>query len=163
LTPLRAPAEKATPAGAATFRLFFSLVPGGGVEPPRPCDRRILSPLRLPVPPSRRILQASILLASKAIKYSNLSPHLSGAPVHSLPCSTAPAAFPLFRDPDSELNELYLSSLFIVRCLYNSATVRISIPAIASRESKPIHLHAPLAWVRPGRSQTELPMSLYHG
>src|SRR6185437_11048880 len=31
----------------------YSLVPGGGVEPPRPCDRRILSPLRLPVPPSR--------------------------------------------------------------------------------------------------------------
>ena len=28
-------------------------MPGGGVEPPRPCDRRILSPLRLPVPPSR--------------------------------------------------------------------------------------------------------------
>ena len=32
---------------------FIILVPGGGVEPPRPCDRRILSPLRLPVPPSR--------------------------------------------------------------------------------------------------------------
>ena len=32
---------------------FILLVPGGGVEPPRPCDRRILSPLRLPVPPSR--------------------------------------------------------------------------------------------------------------
>jgi hypothetical protein len=30
-----------------------SMVPGGGVEPPRPCGRRILSPLRLPVPPSR--------------------------------------------------------------------------------------------------------------
>src|SRR5665213_816231 len=30
------------------------LVPGGGVEPPRGCPRRILSPLRLPVPPSRR-------------------------------------------------------------------------------------------------------------
>src|SRR6202008_3376302 len=30
------------------------LVPGGGVEPPRPEGRRILSPLRLPVPPSRR-------------------------------------------------------------------------------------------------------------
>jgi hypothetical protein len=28
-------------------------VPGGGVEPPRGCPRRILSPLRLPVPPSR--------------------------------------------------------------------------------------------------------------
>jgi hypothetical protein len=32
---------------------FILLVPGGGVEPPRGCPRRILSPLRLPVPPSR--------------------------------------------------------------------------------------------------------------
>jgi hypothetical protein len=32
---------------------FILMVPGGGVEPPRPCGRRILSPLRLPVPPSR--------------------------------------------------------------------------------------------------------------
>jgi hypothetical protein len=31
----------------------WNLVPGGGVEPPRPEGRRILSPLRLPVPPSR--------------------------------------------------------------------------------------------------------------
>ena len=31
------------------------MVPGGGVEPPRGCPRRILSPLRLPVPPSRLI------------------------------------------------------------------------------------------------------------
>ena len=31
----------------------FALVPGGGVEPPRAEARRILSPLRLPVPPSR--------------------------------------------------------------------------------------------------------------
>src|ERR1700761_569792 len=29
------------------------MVPGGGVDPPRGCPRRILSPLRLPVPPSR--------------------------------------------------------------------------------------------------------------
>jgi hypothetical protein len=41
---------------------FILLVPGGGVEPPRPCDRRILSPLRLPVPPSRRISILSVLL-----------------------------------------------------------------------------------------------------
>jgi hypothetical protein len=34
------------------------LVPGGGVEPPRPEGRRILSPLRLPVPPSRRYFEA---------------------------------------------------------------------------------------------------------
>ena len=32
---------------------FLCLVPGGGVEPPRAEARRILSPLRLPVPPSR--------------------------------------------------------------------------------------------------------------
>ena len=31
------------------------LVPGGGLEPPRPCGRRILSPLRLPIPPSRQV------------------------------------------------------------------------------------------------------------
>ena len=30
-----------------------TLVPGGGIEPPRAEARRILSPLRLPVPPSR--------------------------------------------------------------------------------------------------------------
>src|SRR6266536_4523650 len=42
---------------ASASRLFcrlLGLVPGGGVEPPRPEGRRILSPLRLPVPPSRR-------------------------------------------------------------------------------------------------------------
>src|SRR6266567_3619834 len=37
---------------------FWGLVPGGGVEPPRPEGRRILSPLRLPVPPSRRFVEA---------------------------------------------------------------------------------------------------------
>ncbi len=38
---------------AAPQRCACALVPGGGVEPPRGCPRRILSPLRLPVPPSR--------------------------------------------------------------------------------------------------------------
>ena len=32
----------------------WTVVPGGGIEPPRAEARRILSPLRLPVPPSRR-------------------------------------------------------------------------------------------------------------
>ena len=32
-------------------------MPGGGVEPPRPEGRRILSPLRLPVPPSRLFVE----------------------------------------------------------------------------------------------------------
>jgi hypothetical protein len=35
----------------------WALVPGGGVEPPRAEARRILSPLRLPVPPSRHFLE----------------------------------------------------------------------------------------------------------
>src|SRR6202167_6349081 len=35
-------------------RCAILLVPGGGVEPPRAEARRILSPLRLPVTPSRR-------------------------------------------------------------------------------------------------------------
>src|SRR5664279_4077887 len=30
----------------------FLLVPGAGIEPAQPCGRGILSPLRLPVPPS---------------------------------------------------------------------------------------------------------------
>src|SRR5271163_1905027 len=39
--------------GHFSYKSFVILVPGGGVEPPRGCPRRILSPLRLPVPPSR--------------------------------------------------------------------------------------------------------------
>src|SRR6185369_2575495 len=35
-------------------KMLSLLVPGGGIEPPRYCYRRILSPLRLPVPSSRR-------------------------------------------------------------------------------------------------------------
>ena len=31
--------------------LLFLLVPGAGLEPARPCGQRILSPLRLPIPP----------------------------------------------------------------------------------------------------------------
>ena len=31
------------------YKLLILLVPGGGLEPPRPCGLRILSPLRLPV------------------------------------------------------------------------------------------------------------------
>jgi hypothetical protein len=34
------------------FKMLILLVPGGGLEPPRPCGLRILSPLRLPISPS---------------------------------------------------------------------------------------------------------------
>ena len=36
----------------AAYFVGFLLVPGGGLEPPRPCGLRILSPLRLPISPS---------------------------------------------------------------------------------------------------------------
>jgi hypothetical protein len=45
------------------FYGLWGLVPGGGVEPPRPEGRRILSPLRLPVPPSRLYLQVTEIKA----------------------------------------------------------------------------------------------------
>ena len=32
----------------------FCVVPGAGIEPARCCQRGILSPVRLPIPPSRR-------------------------------------------------------------------------------------------------------------
>ena len=44
-------------AGKAIIYKDLRLVPGGGLEPPWPEGRRILSPLRLPVPPSRPYLQ----------------------------------------------------------------------------------------------------------
>src|SRR5690606_6870165 len=37
---------------------FLTLVPGAGLEPACPWGRRILSPLRLPVPPSRPVRPA---------------------------------------------------------------------------------------------------------
>jgi hypothetical protein len=53
------------------------LVPGGGVEPPRAEARRILSPLRLPVPPSRlgwdvidRVAQVPIMIDVAAFFHS---------------------------------------------------------------------------------------------
>jgi integrase len=46
-----------TPSDNRMNRKILAMVPGGGVEPPRPEGRRILSPLRLPVPPSRLYFQ----------------------------------------------------------------------------------------------------------
>jgi hypothetical protein len=45
------------------YKSFIILVPGGGVEPPRAEARRILSPLRLPVPPSRPISASSFFFS----------------------------------------------------------------------------------------------------
>jgi hypothetical protein len=39
------------------------MVPGGGLEPPRPYERGILNPLCLPIsPPGHRTLQLKLLL-----------------------------------------------------------------------------------------------------
>jgi integrase len=41
---------------AAMANLLICLVPRGGLEPPRPCGLRILSPLRLPISPSGQLI-----------------------------------------------------------------------------------------------------------
>ena len=46
-----------------------SMVPGGGIEPPRCCHRRILSPLRLPVPSSRRRMPPRVARARRNRHY----------------------------------------------------------------------------------------------
>src|SRR5579871_3350874 len=61
------------------------LVPGGGVEPPRGCPRRILSPLRLPVPPSRRRnkplhLQVSHIVVGQSSFRSSIAGQSHAAP-----------------------------------------------------------------------------------
>ena len=45
------------------------LVPGGGIEPPRCRQRGILSPVRLPIPPSRPI--KNTLKVSLQLRYYN--------------------------------------------------------------------------------------------
>ena len=62
--------------GHLSYKSFILLVPGGGVEPPRGCPRRILSPLRLPVPPSRLIdpgLIRNPVRFSKALQLKSLT------------------------------------------------------------------------------------------
>ena len=54
-------------------RFAHLLVPGGGVEPPRPEGRRILSPLRLPVPPSLRGKVSVSLPNTEALQLRNLA------------------------------------------------------------------------------------------
>ena len=36
------------------------MVPGEGLEPSRPCGQRILSPLRLPIPPPRPVIESHV-------------------------------------------------------------------------------------------------------
>lgn len=57
-------------------------VPKTGLEPVRPCGRRILNPLRLPIPPLRRSNEGR-----KASRFSRRSP----PPTHSFRRSPAPA------------------------------------------------------------------------
>jgi hypothetical protein len=38
--------------GKEFYKWLILMVPRGGLEPPRPCGLRILSPLRLPISPS---------------------------------------------------------------------------------------------------------------
>jgi hypothetical protein len=44
-----------------SLAIYRQLVPGGGLEPPRPCGLRILSPLRLPISPSGHTIPDSLM------------------------------------------------------------------------------------------------------
>jgi hypothetical protein len=60
----------------------FYLVPGGGLEPPRPCGLRILSPLRLPISPSGLGTGYQLNPKSKAAApHAALDPRLTGASI----------------------------------------------------------------------------------
>ena len=58
------------------------MVPGGGLEPPRSCDLRILSPLRLPIPPSG----LSLILVEPALRAQQQKrrARLAGTPLVSV-------------------------------------------------------------------------------
>jgi hypothetical protein len=75
--------------GQFRSKSFILLVPGGGVEPPRGCPRRILSPLRLPVPPSRRFSYSNKLFGHR----------LHGLSVTRAPHSAGPARRAARRSP----------------------------------------------------------------
>src|SRR5581483_922327 len=75
------------------YLMGWDLVPGGGVEPPRPEGRRILSPLRLPVPPSRLLRGIHRLAQQLAAGKILRQPHRScndTASSRSKPAHTAP-------------------------------------------------------------------------
>jgi hypothetical protein len=74
------------------------MVPGEGLEPTSPCGRRILSPLRLPIPPPRhridmekykviiprrRIFATTVLAAFLVILQKNDAQKRDGAPANS--------------------------------------------------------------------------------
>jgi hypothetical protein len=79
---------------------MFMLVPGGGVEPPRPCDRRILSPLRLPVPPSRLYKFNSRKQTPRPNVSSKFLPiHITPASRQLSPEPAASSSFPVSHSP----------------------------------------------------------------
>ena len=57
--------KKSLPVG----KLLIYLVPGAGIEPARCCQRWILSPVRLPIPPPRQRNEAEII--ANTIVYAN--------------------------------------------------------------------------------------------
>jgi hypothetical protein len=58
---------------ATAYFVGFLLVPGGGLEPPRPCGLRILSPLRLPISPSGRQQVSTPTMVPEEIPFARRS------------------------------------------------------------------------------------------
>jgi hypothetical protein len=117
------------------------LVPGGGVEPPRGCPRRILSPLRLPVPPSRLWL-VQLVYPGRGVagKFGNLSPALPSVATHSrLPLITSLALairIALYGHLRSNSAKLTLMPSFWVGRCRQSSCGTIRCPRLRIRESE---------------------------
>src|SRR5579885_58133 len=58
---------------AKNRRESASVVPGGGLEPPRPCGLRILSPLRLPISPSGPVRYMAVITILNECKIAEVS------------------------------------------------------------------------------------------
>src|SRR5437016_3028019 len=115
----------------------LDLVPGGGVEPPRPEGRRILSPLRLPVPPSRLFWE---VLDSTA--YFTLYVFF----VHDSECETVQVNVKVFMDFHRSLSRAHevLCSFSRAMMSPSQAITRISVrDFITQRSHSPISKNDP--------------------
>src|SRR5574340_57123 len=73
---------------ASTDWYLISLVPGGGLEPPHCYQRRILNPLRLPIPPSRQGAGRERVWRQKPRIIAESGRHPQGGGYNRAPCAS---------------------------------------------------------------------------
>jgi hypothetical protein len=134
--------------GPYCLELLVVLVPGGGVEPPRGCPRRILSPLRLPVPPSR--LGRCCHFNSKAADLPIVRPEFQLSPFWA--SNNSP---PSMRFNSSEMRQRTRYVLQLRPSSIRQHFSRHHLHSVASKESRPSEQSPPYT-ARCAASRTEL-------